>query len=93
MALAGSSQIVAELYYCFAMTQIACLPLSRRPDDIEPLFHHYLQKTCQRLNHSVPEVDSHLLKGMIRRAWPNNVRELANAAELYAVGYYRSRIR
>ncbi len=86
VALAGSSQIVAELYYCFAMTQIACLPLSRRPDDIEPLFHHYLQKTCQRLNHPVPEVDSHLLKGMIRRAWPNNVRELANAAELYAVG-------
>ncbi|PLO60709.1 transcriptional regulator, partial [Klebsiella michiganensis] len=86
VALAGSSQIVAELYYCFAMTQIACLPLSRRPDDIEPLFHHYLQKTCQRLNHPVPEVDRHLLKGMIRRAWPNNVRELANAAELYAVG-------
>jgi two-component system phosphoglycerate transport system response regulator PgtA len=44
VALAGSSRIVAELYYCFAMTQIACLPLSRRPDDIEPLFHHYLQK-------------------------------------------------
>lgn len=42
--LAASSQIVAELYYCFAMTQIGCQPLSKRPDDIEPLFHHYLQK-------------------------------------------------
>ena len=41
--LAASSQIVAELYYCFAMTQIGCQPLSKRPDDIEPLFHHYLQ--------------------------------------------------
>jgi two-component system phosphoglycerate transport system response regulator PgtA len=39
--LAASSQIVAELYYCFAMTQIGCQPLSKRPDDIEPLFHHY----------------------------------------------------
>ena len=84
--LAASGRIVAELYYCFAMTQIACLPLSKRPDDIEPLFHHYLQKTCQRLNHPVPEVDSHLLKGMMRRVWLNNVRELANAAELFAVG-------
>ncbi len=56
--LAASSQIVAELYYCFAMTQIGCQPLSKRPDDIEPLFHHYLQKTCQRLNHPVPEVDA-----------------------------------
>ena len=73
--LAASSQIVAELYYCFAMTQIGCQPLSKRPDDIEPLFHHYLQKTCQRLNHPVPEVDAGLLKGMMRRVWPNNVRE------------------
>ncbi|HHV4229298.1 TPA: helix-turn-helix domain-containing protein [Klebsiella pneumoniae] len=77
---------MAELYYCFAMTQIGCQPLSKRPDDIEPLFHHYLQKTCQRLNHPVPEVDAGLLKGMMRRVWPNNVRELANAAELFAVG-------
>jgi two-component system phosphoglycerate transport system response regulator PgtA len=84
--LAASSQIVAELYYCFAMTQIGCQSLSKRPDDIEPLFHHYLQKTCQRLNHPVPEVDAGLLKGMMRRVWPNNVRELANAAELFAVG-------
>lgn len=74
------------LNYCFAMTQIGCQPLSKRPDDIEPLFHHYLQKTCQRLNHPVPEVDAGLLKGMMRRVWPNNVRELANAAELFAVG-------
>lgn len=50
-------------------------------------------KNLSAAESSVPEVDSHLLKGMIRRAWPNNVRELANAAELYAVGYYRSRIR
>lgn len=84
--LAASSQIVAELYYCFALTQIGCQFLSKRPDDIEPLFHHYLQKTCQRLNHPVPEVDAGLLKGMMRRVWPNNVRELANAAELFAVG-------
>lgn len=84
--LAASNQIVAELYYCFAMTQIACQPLSQRPDDIGPLFHHYLQKACQRLNHPVPEVDNDLLKGMMRRVWPNNVRELANAAELFAVG-------
>ncbi|POT59907.1 two-component system response regulator PgtA [Citrobacter amalonaticus] len=84
--LASTSRIVAELYYCFAMTQIGCLPLSQRPDDIEPLFHHYLQKACQRLNHPVPGVDNELLKGMMRRVWLNNVRELANAAELFAVG-------
>lgn len=84
--LAATNQIVAELYYCFAMTQIGCQPLSQRPDDIEPLFRHYLQKACLRLNHPVPEVEGELLKGMRRRVWLSNVRELANAAELFAVG-------
>lgn len=45
--LAASNHIIAELYYCFAMTQIACLPLAQRPDDIEPLFRHYLCKACR----------------------------------------------
>lgn len=84
--LAATNQIVAELYYCFAMTQIGCQPLSQRPDDIEPLFRHYLHKACLRLNHPVPEVEVDLLKGMRRRVWLSNVRELANAAELFAVG-------
>lgn len=83
---AAANQIAAELYYCFAMTQIACQPLSQRPDDIEPLFRHYLRKACLRLNHPVPEIAGELLKGIMRRAWPSNVRELANAAELFAVG-------
>ncbi len=72
--LAASNHIIAELYYCFAMTQIACLPLTQRPDDIEPLFRHYLCKACQRLNHPVPEVGKEMLKEMMRRMWPNNVR-------------------
>lgn len=87
--LAATNQIVAELYYCFAMTQIGCQPLSQRPDDIEPLFRHYLQKACLRLNHPVPEVEGELLKGMRRRVWLSNVRELANAAELLPLGYSR----
>lgn len=34
----------------------------------------------------MPEIAGELLKGIMRRAWPSNVRELANAAELFAVG-------
>lgn len=43
-------------------------------------------KNLSTAESSVPEVDAGLLKGMMRRVWPNNVRELANAAELFAVG-------
>lgn len=34
----------------------------------------------------MPEIAGELQKGIMRRAWPSNVRELANAAELFAVG-------
>lgn len=84
--LVTTNQIAVELYYIFTMTQIECQPLSQRPDDIEPLFQHYLYKACQRLNNPVPDVSQELLKGLTRRVWPCNVREVANAAELLAVG-------
>ncbi|MFC0225236.1 two-component system response regulator PgtA [Serratia aquatilis] len=84
--MAAGNIILPDFYYCFAMTQIACIPLAQRPDDIEPLFRHYLQQACLRLNRQVPELPAELIKRLSRRVWPNNVRELANAAELFAVG-------
>ncbi|MGR6889702.1 sigma-54-dependent transcriptional regulator [Klebsiella pneumoniae] len=48
--------------------------------------HQLVQLQSHEKRPSVPEVDAGLLKGMMRRVWPNNVRELANAAELFAVG-------
>ncbi|WP_413483115.1 two-component system response regulator PgtA [Morganella psychrotolerans] len=84
--LTKQQKIIAELYYCFSMTQIACLPLAQRKADIAPLFHHYLEQACQRLNLPLPTLAEPLIKKLTRRHWPGNVSELANAAELYAVG-------
>ncbi|OON41755.1 transcriptional regulator [Izhakiella australiensis] len=86
LALAGTHRIIPELYYCFALTQLFCPPLSQRPDDIEPLFRHYLQQASQRLNNPPPALPPDLCKKLLKRHWPNNVRELANAARLFAVG-------
>ncbi|AKM48173.1 MULTISPECIES: two-component system response regulator PgtA [Edwardsiella] len=83
---AAAQRILPDLYYCFAMTQLACPPLSQRPDDIEPLFEHYLQQACLRLNHPRPTLPASLRKSLLQRHWANNVRELANAAQLFAVG-------
>ncbi|GAB4592449.1 phosphoglycerate activator protein [Edwardsiella tarda] len=83
---AAAQRILPDLYYCFAMTQLHCPPLAQRPDDIEPLFTHYLQQACQRLNHSCPALPATLRKSLLQRHWANNVRELANAAQLFAVG-------
>lgn len=86
ITLVGNNLVVPDLYYCFAMTQQFCPPLAQRLDDIEPLFLHYLQQACLRLNHPVPELPTALAKKLVNRHWPNNVRELANAARLFAVG-------
>ncbi|WP_420299358.1 two-component system response regulator PgtA [Edwardsiella tarda] len=83
---AAAQRILPDLYYCFAMTQLHCPPLAQRPDDIEPLFTHYLQQACQRLNHPCPSLPATLRKSLLQRHWANNVRELANAAQLFAVG-------
>lgn len=84
--LTKQQKLVAELYYCFSMTQISCLPLSQRKADIAPLFEHYLELACTRLNLRFPALDESFIKKLTRRHWPGNVGELANAAELYAVG-------
>ncbi|ETT02052.1 two-component system response regulator PgtA [Providencia alcalifaciens] len=86
LTLTKQQQIIAELYYYFSLTQVNCLPLSLRKADIPVLFQHYLELACTRLNQKLPELDESFIKKLSRRHWPGNVTELANAAELYAVG-------
>lgn len=86
LELASSGAILPDLYYRFAMTQIPCPPLSQRLDDIEPLYRHALQQACLRLNHPLPPLSEEFIRRLTRRPWPGNIRELVNAAELYAVG-------
>ncbi|GKX51443.1 two-component system response regulator PgtA [Budvicia aquatica] len=84
--LAARQLLIPELYYLFSMTQIECVPLSKRPGDIEDLFRHYLINACKRLNRQLPQLGDAFMKKLTTRLWPGNVRELANAAELVAVG-------
>lgn len=86
ITLTKQQKLIAELYYYFSMTQVICLPLSQRKADIMPLFYHYLELACTRLNQPLPTLDEAFIKKLTRRHWPGNVSELANAAELYAVG-------
>ncbi|MBJ7221834.1 MULTISPECIES: two-component system response regulator PgtA [unclassified Brenneria] len=83
---ATQQKILPELYYQFSMTQIECVPLSKRPGDIEPLFRHYLKLACQRLNREYPTLSDTFSKSLYRRSWSGNIKELRNAAELFAVG-------
>ncbi|MDN0088030.1 sigma-54 dependent transcriptional regulator [Yersinia nurmii] len=84
--LAAQQLLVPELYYRFSLSHIECLPLAKRPGDIEVLFRHYLENACKRLNRQQPLLSEAFVKSLCRRPWPGNIRELLNAAELFAVG-------
>lgn len=84
--LAAAQKIIPALYFLFSLTHIECPPLSQRPGDIEPIFHHYLTLTCKRLNRQQPLLGKAFYKRLMARTWPGNIIELVNAAELVAVG-------
>lgn len=85
-ALLSEFHILPELFYAFSLTQIECIPLSQRKPDIEPLFHHYLTLTCQKLNKRKPVVTAELIKRLLSQRWVGNINQLIYTAELYAVG-------
>jgi Nif-specific regulatory protein len=70
-----------DLYFRLKVVEIMVPPLRRRPEDIEPLAAHFLEKfaaeTGRRLRGYTPEA----LEALRSYHWPGNVRELRNAVE------------
>jgi len=68
----------ADLYYRLAVAKIAIPPLRERPEDIEPLVSHFVQRLTGRdelgpLARALPALRAH--------PWSGNVRELRNVVE------------
>lgn len=78
--------LVPELYYVLNQGTIEIPPLCQRPDDIEVLFHYFLNSSCKKLAKPIPDVEPSYLALLRAHHWPGNVRELRNVAELYSVG-------
>jgi DNA-binding NtrC family response regulator len=71
----------SDLYYRLNVIPIRTPPLRERQDDIPFLVHHFVQRTAQHLETTVPDVADDALKLLSARQWPGNVRELANVVE------------
>lgn len=56
-------------------------PLAQRPDDILPLFYHFVAKACQDQRRESPQVSPRLERVLQQHSWPGNVRELENEAK------------
>lgn len=70
-----------DLFYRLNVIHLTTLPLRERPEDIELLANHFLQKFCADNGKDLLGIDPYALELMQAYNWPGNVRELANAME------------
>jgi len=73
-----------DLYFRLQVFPVLIRPLRERPEDIEPLARHLLE----RLGKSEVTLDSDSLSALREYDWPGNVRELLNVlrrASLFAI--------
>ncbi len=70
-----------DFYHRINTLIIQIPPLRERPEDIEPLFRHFLKLFAQRKNRQIPTFDDNILKRLVQYHFPGNVRELKNIVE------------
>ena len=85
MVMAG--QFRQDLYYRICVVEETIAPLRNRPEDIEPLFKHFLVQYATRWKVAPAGVESDLMNAMRKYPWPGNVRELENFAARVALEY------
>ncbi len=70
-----------DLYYRLNVVSILIPPLKNRPDDIEILVKHFINKINQKLGTAIEGLDEESLSLLKSYEWPGNIRELENLIE------------
>jgi formate hydrogenlyase transcriptional activator len=71
----------ADLYYRLSVFPLRLPALRERPDDIEPLLRHFLERLTKQLAKPVRGLRARDLLALREYAWPGNVRELEHVVE------------
>ncbi len=75
-----------DLFFRLNVVTLELPPLSERPDDILPLFYHFLSQEAERAGRAEPQVSPRLERILQEHVWPGNIRELENETKrLFAV--------
>ncbi|MFC1823545.1 sigma-54 dependent transcriptional regulator [Thermodesulfobacteriota bacterium] len=77
----GNGNFRLDLYYRLNVVPIYLPALRKRPDDIAPLAHHFLEKYASLNNREQKKLSSEAIDLLIRKSWSGNVRELENLME------------
>jgi DNA-binding NtrC family response regulator len=70
-----------DLYYRLSTVVLKIPPLRERPEDILPIFEHFLHRFAQKYNSSPKRLTEDARRLLLRYRWPGNIRELRNVAE------------
>ena len=70
-----------DLYYRINLLNISIPPLRARPEDIEPLFRHFIRRFALKAGMPVPRIEPSAGAVLRAHAWRGNVRELRNFSE------------
>ncbi len=70
-----------DLYYRLNVFSIHISPLRERPEDIETLARHFVNKICRAEDVAPKAIESAAIRRLESHNWPGNVRELENTIE------------
>ena len=70
-----------DLYYRISVIPILVPPLRSRPEDIEPLAHHFLKKYALEMGKAILRITPEAIESLKQHTWPGNVRQLENTIE------------
>ena len=75
----------SDLYHRLRIVTVQLPPLRERPDDILPLFDHFLKVFSKKHDKKVRGIDRTVFQRCLDYDWPGNVRQLRNFAESMVV--------
>lgn len=70
-----------DLYYRINVLRVHLPPLRERPDCIEPLAYHLVEKICRSVKKRVDGFSPEVITRFKSYSWPGNIRELSNVIE------------
>ena len=75
----------SDLYYRLNVFPIDLPPLRERPEDVEILANHFMQRMARKLGKPLRRIDADTLAKLRSHSWPGNIRDLQNTIERAAV--------
>jgi transcriptional regulator with PAS, ATPase and Fis domain len=76
---AEQGEFLEDLYYRLLDFPLVIPPLRERPDDVELLARHFVERFSQEIDGNPPVLEPRFLDLLTSHDWPGNVRELEKA--------------